>query len=29
MKVHLTSESAFLTKGNGVHTAFIEMVELL
>jgi 1,2-diacylglycerol-3-alpha-glucose alpha-1,2-galactosyltransferase len=29
MKVHLASESAFHTKGNGVHTAFLEMVDLL
>lgn len=29
MKVHVASESVFHTKGNGVHTAFLEMVELL
>lgn len=29
MKVHVASESEFHTKGNGVHTAFLEMVELL
>ena len=29
MKVHVASESTFLTKGNGVHTAFLEMVDLL
>ncbi len=29
MKVHVVSETQFVTKGQGVHTAFIEHVELL
>jgi 1,2-diacylglycerol-3-alpha-glucose alpha-1,2-galactosyltransferase len=29
MKVHVVSETTFLTKGNGVYTAFIELIELL
>ncbi len=29
MKVHIVSETAFTTKGNGVHTAFIDLIELL
>ena len=29
MKVHVVSESIFIAKGNGVHTAFMEHVELL
>ncbi len=29
MKVHLVSETPFVRKGNGVHTAFVESVELL
>ncbi|MDP4208277.1 MAG: glycosyltransferase family 4 protein [Bacteroidota bacterium] len=29
MKVHVVSETPYTTKGNGVHTAFIEAVELL
>jgi len=29
MKVLVASETTFLSKGNGVHTAFLEMVELL
>lgn len=29
MKVHLVSETPFVRKGNGVHTAFVESIELL
>jgi len=29
MKVHIVSETAFTTKGNGVHTAFLDLVGLL
>ncbi|NWJ53011.1 MAG: glycosyltransferase family 4 protein [Bacteroidetes bacterium] len=29
MKVHVVSESIYITKGNGVHTAFMELIELL
>ena len=29
MKVHVVSETTFLTKGNGVYTAFIDLIELL
>ena len=29
MKVHVVSETAYLMKGQGVHTAFVESVELL
>ena len=29
MKVHVVSETAFTTKGNGVHTAFIDLIDLL
>jgi 1,2-diacylglycerol-3-alpha-glucose alpha-1,2-galactosyltransferase len=29
MKIHITSETPFISKGNGVHTAFIDHVELL
>ena len=29
MKVHVVSETAYMIKGNGVHTAFIDHVELL
>jgi 1,2-diacylglycerol-3-alpha-glucose alpha-1,2-galactosyltransferase len=29
MKVHIISETAFTTKGNGVHTAFLDLIELL
>lgn len=29
MKIHMISETAFTTKGNGVHTAFIDLIELL
>lgn len=29
MKIHVVSETEFLIKGNGVHTAFIDHVELL
>jgi len=29
MKIHIASETQFLIKGNGVHTAFIDHVELL
>ncbi|HKJ33625.1 MAG TPA: glycosyltransferase family 4 protein [Balneolales bacterium] len=29
MKVHLVSETPFVRKGNGVHTAFIETIKLL
>jgi 1,2-diacylglycerol-3-alpha-glucose alpha-1,2-galactosyltransferase len=29
MKVHIASESIFITKGNGVHTAFLELIELI
>lgn len=29
MKIHLVTESIFATKGNGVNTAFIDLVELL
>src|SRR5665647_733592 len=29
MKVHVISESLFLMKGTGVHTAFIDHIELL
>jgi len=29
MKVHVVSETAFTTKSNSVHTAFIDLVELL
>src|ERR1035437_8850923 len=29
MKVHVVSETDFLIKGQGVHTAFVESVELL
>jgi len=29
MKVHIASESIFITKGNGVHTAFLEHIELM
>jgi 1,2-diacylglycerol-3-alpha-glucose alpha-1,2-galactosyltransferase len=29
MKVHFVSESIYITKGNGVHTAFLELIELM
>ena len=29
MKIHMVSETEFLVKGQGVHTAFVEAVELL
>lgn len=29
MKIHMISETAFVTKGQGVDTAFVELVELL
>jgi len=29
MKIHVISETAFMVKGNGVHTAFMDLVELL
>ena len=29
MKVHIVSETAFIMKGQGVHTAFVDSVELL
>lgn len=29
MKVHVVSETAYMVKGNGVHTAFVDHVELL
>jgi 1,2-diacylglycerol-3-alpha-glucose alpha-1,2-galactosyltransferase len=29
MKVHVVSETAYMIKGNGVHTAFVDHVELL
>ena len=29
MKVHVVSETAFTTKGNGVHTAFLDLIGLL
>ena len=29
MKIHVVSETAFMVKGNGVHTAFLDHVELL
>ncbi|RYY23304.1 MAG: glycosyltransferase family 1 protein, partial [Sphingobacteriaceae bacterium] len=29
LKIHVVSETAFVAKGQGVHTAFIEQVELL
>jgi len=29
MKIHIASETPFISKGNGVHTAFIDHVELL
>jgi 1,2-diacylglycerol-3-alpha-glucose alpha-1,2-galactosyltransferase len=29
MKVHIISETAYTTKGNGVHTAFIDLIELM
>jgi len=29
MKIHIASETQYITKGNGVHTAFIDHVELL
>jgi 1,2-diacylglycerol-3-alpha-glucose alpha-1,2-galactosyltransferase len=29
MKIHVVSETGFMVKGNGVHTAFIDHVELL
>ncbi|MFZ4581829.1 MAG: glycosyltransferase family 4 protein [Paludibacter sp.] len=29
MKIHITSETQYMVKGNGVHTAFIDHVELL
>jgi len=29
MKIHIASETQFLIKGNGVHTAFIDHIELL
>src|ERR1035437_4061327 len=29
MKVHIASESIYITKGNGVHTAFLELIELI
>lgn len=29
MKIHVVSETPFVMKGQGVHTAFVEMVELL
>ena len=29
MKVHIASESIFITKGTGVHTAFLEHIELM
>jgi 1,2-diacylglycerol-3-alpha-glucose alpha-1,2-galactosyltransferase len=29
MKVHVVSESIYITKGNGVHTAFMELIDLL
>lgn len=29
LKVHMVSETAFVTKGQGVHTAFINLIELL
>jgi len=29
LKIHMVSETAYVTKGQGVHTAFIELIELL
>lgn len=29
LKIHMISETAYVTKGQGVHTAFVELVELL
>jgi 1,2-diacylglycerol-3-alpha-glucose alpha-1,2-galactosyltransferase len=29
IKIHIVSETAFVSKGQGVHTAFVDMVELL
>ena len=29
MKIHVISETAYMVKGNGVHTAFVDHVELL
>ena len=29
MKIHVVSETAYMIKGQGVHTAFIDAVELL
>lgn len=29
MKIHVASETQYLIKGNGVHTAFIDHLELL
>jgi len=29
MKIHMISETAFITKGQGVDTAFVELIELL
>jgi 1,2-diacylglycerol-3-alpha-glucose alpha-1,2-galactosyltransferase len=29
MKIHVASETAYMIKGNGVHTAFVDHVELL
>ena len=29
LKVHLVSETTYLAKGNGVHTAFMDLIELL
>ena len=29
MKIHVVSETAYMIKGNGVHTAFVDHVELL
>ena len=29
MKVHIVSETEFVTKGQGVHTAHVDLLELL
>ena len=29
MKIHVVSETEFMVRGNGVHTAFVDHVELL